>query len=508
MIYDLAGRLIDVDTSVTPHQPATTVGYGYDKVGNRLSMDDGSTTTTYIYDQANQLTDLTSPSGHTSYTYDSLGRRKVVTFPNGIPATFTHDDAGRLSKIVQEDVASFDYTHDGVGNRLSMTTAEGTHGYTYDGIYQLNKATHPASPVEAFTYDGVGNRLSSGEYPTWTYDANNRLTGFNGTTYTYNYNGNMGTKTNGDGTTTYEYDSENRLVQITDPESRVTTYTYDGLGRRIEKTVDGTITRYIYDLEDILFEYDGSNNITARYTHGPGIDDPIAMNRDGEDYFYHIDGLGSITQITNSARQIVTSYTYDAFGNITAQTGGLTNPYTFTGREHEPESGLYYYRARYHDPKIGRFLQPDPLDMGTVILIRQYFQDIPTSRFLYQYYLNNPNILLNIYLYVHNNPVNWTDPTGEWVWIIPAVRIGLAVLGGWSLYKFFKYMHNAGKIGEERLNKWDQFDEEYQKGIRDPELMEELRKEIYDLTEDGLSEIGKATKSATGIPGTSTCPPP
>jgi RHS repeat-associated protein len=69
----------------------------------------------------------------------------------------------------------------------------------------------------------------------------------------------------------------------------------------------------------------------------------------------------------------ITTYTYDAFGNIVSQIGSLTNPYTYTGREYDPESGLYYYRARYYDPEIGRFLQPDPLDMAMVILIRQYY---------------------------------------------------------------------------------------------------------------------------------------
>jgi RHS repeat-associated protein len=422
MIYDLAGRLIDVDTSVTPHQPATTVGYGYDRVGNRLSMTDGTGTTAYIYDQASRLTDLTSPVGHTGYTYDGLGRRETATVPNGIVSTYTFDDSGRLLSLTNEGTSSFDYTHDNVGNRLSMTTVDGTHGYTYDGIYQLTRATHPTSPTEAFTYDGVGNRLSSEDHSSWAYDANNRLTGYNDTSYTHDENGNMVTKTDGSGTTTYEYDSENRLIRITDPESRVTTYTYDGLGRRIEKNVGGTITRYVYDLEDILFEYDGNNNITARYTHGPGIDDLIGMARGGESHFYHHDGLGSITGITDSSKQPVASYGYDAFGNIASQTGTLTNPYTYTGREYDQESGLYYYRARYYDPTIGRFLQPDPLDMAMVILIRQYFPSSSTSELLYHYALENPLIISNSYPYVANNPVNWVDPNGT-IGIVPAIII-------------------------------------------------------------------------------------
>jgi RHS repeat-associated protein len=155
------------------------------------------------------------------------------------------------------------------------------------------------------------------------------------------------------------------------------------------------------DTEDILFEYDGNNTLTARYTHGPGIDDPIALERGGQSFFYHTDGLGSITEITDSSRQVVSSYSYDAFGNITSKTGTLTTPYTYTGREHDAESGLYYYRARYYDPTIGRFLQPDPVPGYLVI---------PLS--------------LNLYPYTWNNPINYRDPDGRLVGVIIGIVIG------------------------------------------------------------------------------------
>ena len=151
------------------------------------------------------------------------------------------------------------------------------------------------------------------------------------------------------------------------------------------------VTPYIYDNEDILLELDGSNNITARYTHGPGIDEPLIMEKAGASFFYHADGLGSITEITDSLGALKQRYTYSSFGKIESTLDpNFIQPYTFTAREFDPETGLHFYRARYYDPGIGRFLQEDP-DPGSFI---------------------NPSTL-NKYSYVVNNPVKFVDPSGE-----------------------------------------------------------------------------------------------
>jgi RHS repeat-associated protein len=195
-------------------------------------------------------------------------------------------------------------------------------------------------------------------------------------------------------TTTYSYDAENQLIRVDLPAGTYAAYKYDGLGRRIEKNVNGKITRYVYDNEDILCEYNYdpsamSYELTATYIHGPGIDEPISMTREGQTYFYHADGLGSIRQLSDSTGTSVQSYSYDSFGNITDQTGSITNSYTYTGREYDPESGLYYYRARYYDPSIGRFLQEDPV--SNILIIPQ---------------------ALNLYPYTRNNPINYIDTYG------------------------------------------------------------------------------------------------
>jgi RHS repeat-associated protein len=158
------------------------------------------------------------------------------------------------------------------------------------------------------------------------------------------------------------------------------------LGRRIEKVANGQTTRYIYDGEDILLEYDGSNVLQARYTHGPGIDEPLAVTKGGATFFYHQDGLGTVTDLTDSAGATAKSYSYDAYGTIVDQTGTVEQPYTYTGRELDTETGLYYYRVRYYDSTTGRFLQKDPI--GSFL---RY---------------------VNLHAYVGENPVNGVDPLG------------------------------------------------------------------------------------------------
>jgi RHS repeat-associated protein len=165
-------------------------------------------------------------------------------------------------------------------------------------------------------------------------------------------------------------------------------YIYDGLRRRILKDVDGTVTRYVYDNEDIILELGGAGTQLAYYTHGRGIDEPISMVRGGSTYYYVTDALGSIVALTDDAGVVVNEYIYDSFGNMVYKVEGVTNPYTYTGREWDAESSLYYYRIRYYDPGTGRFLNQDPLG----------FSQGP-----------------NFYTYTGNNPTLFTDSFGLWL---------------------------------------------------------------------------------------------
>ncbi|HBI24099.1 MAG TPA: hypothetical protein DDX84_07865 [Nitrospiraceae bacterium] len=162
------------------------------------------------------------------------------------------------------------------------------------------------------------------------------------------------------------YDYENRLVSVS---PGGIAFKYDPLGRRLEKNVSGTITRYFFDGARVIEERDGSDVTVATYVFGSWIDEILTMDRGGNIYYYHQNSLGSVAAVTNSAGVVVERYEYDAYGNVSVFDGSYTsligsaigNPYMFTGREYDPETGFYYYRARYYDPVWGRFLQRDPL---------------------------------------------------------------------------------------------------------------------------------------------------
>jgi RHS repeat-associated protein len=301
-----------------------------------------------------------------------------------------YDPASQVTQILHQLTASATqinqaaYAYNPVGNRTSLTDRRGSQAFGYDTLDRLTSASHPllATP-QAFAYDPVGNRTTGGS----VVNVGNQLTADATHSYQYDDNGNLTRKTlfaTGN-YSQYTYDAENRLTKVEDfaagnPTAVATsTYRYDGLGRRIEKVANGQTRRYVYDGEDILLEYDGTNTLQARYTHGPGIDEPIAVTKGGSTFFYHQDGLGTVTDLTDSTGATAKSYAYDAYGNILESPGTVDQPYTYTGRELDSESGLYYYRARYYDPTTGRFLQKDPISfLGGDFNLYSYVGDRPT----------------------------------------------------------------------------------------------------------------------------------
>ncbi|MDC4225614.1 MAG: RHS repeat-associated core domain-containing protein [Candidatus Manganitrophus sp.] len=193
----------------------------------------------------------------------------------------------------------------------------------------------------------------------------------------------MISKTTPAGTTTYTYDFENRLIEVKTTAESIS-YVYDPFGRRIFRATATDTTQFIHDGWRVLMEKDDSGNIVARYIHGAWIDEILKMERGSETYYYFQDGIGSVVNLSNSIGDVVESYTYDVYG-LPNGISSVGNPHLFTGREYEVQLGLYYSRARYYSPQIGRFLSLDPI------------------RFLGG---------VNFYKYVDNNPVIFLDPYG------------------------------------------------------------------------------------------------
>ena len=185
----------------------------------------------------------------------------------------------------------------------------------------------------------------------------------------------------------YTWDFENRLVQVVNPSVGTTAFRYDPFGKRIQKSGPLGTTNYLYSGPNLLEEVDQNGNILARYTRTKRIDEALATLRSGTTNYFERDGLGTVTSLSSPTGGIANSYTYDSFGKLTGSTGTFTNPFQYTGREFDSESGLYYYRARYYDPSIGRFIGEDPTGFtdGT-----------------------------NFYDYAANNPIVFIDPMGLW----------------------------------------------------------------------------------------------
>ena len=196
-------------------------------------------------------------------------------------------------------------------------------------------------------------------------------------------NGNLTTKTEGADTWTYTWNAENQLTRVTKNTVEQARFSYDPFGRRVEKVASGVTTSYTYDGETILRELRGAS--VFRYVHGPEVDEPLARDDGGDTpTYYHADGLGSIVKRTNQAGTVVHEYRYDVWGGI--DSGAMEPGYAFTGREWYPEVGLHYYRARYYDPRVGRFIGEDPIGLAG--------GDV------------------NLYAYVRGNPTRFIDPFG------------------------------------------------------------------------------------------------
>jgi RHS repeat-associated protein len=202
------------------------------------------------------------------------------------------------------------------------------------------------------------------------------------TDHAYDANGNTLSDPSGK---SYSWDFENRLTQAVNPVVGTTTFKYDPFGRRIYKSSPTFAGIFLYDNDNLIETVNPSGTMLARYSQGINIDEHLSEFRSSEASYYEQDGLESVSSLSVAAGTLANTYNYDSFGNLIASTGTLTNPFQYTGRDYDTETGLRYYRARYYDPAQGRFLSEDP------------------ARFSGGF---------DFYGYVKNDPVDFMDPTG------------------------------------------------------------------------------------------------
>jgi RHS repeat-associated protein len=392
--YDGAGRL----ASIT-YPDATSVSYSYDALGRLTGVQDGSGSAAYGYDGAGRVTGLTNPYGMSlGYAYDGAGNLTEIVYPEGSPLArvrYAYDALGRLETIVLTTSggaqAQASASYDAAGNLTGYTHFNGIQAsYAYDEANRTLSVTEAGISSYRFTLDGNGSRREvvsteplgmelAPESLSYAYDSTHRLLLSAGSVpRLYDGEGQLSQT----GSVPYVFDSNHRLSAIGSDVS----FAYDGVGMRLSAVRGGVVTRYLYDpWGNCMAETDGSNQITRAYAYGLGLS--AMVGSDGSIYCYHFDALGSVIALTDMHQTIVNAYAYDPFGRLREQEA-LAQPFKYVGRYgvmHEP-NGLYYMRARYYDPSVGRFISEDPIGFAG--------GDV------------------NLYGYVQNDPVNLVDPFG------------------------------------------------------------------------------------------------
>jgi RHS repeat-associated protein len=389
--YDTAGRATSETQTILG--TARTVASQLDPSGNRtrLTWPDGYAVD-YEFDALNRMSTATVHGGSllATYTYDPLSRRTALSYNSGTSSmSYSYSDAGDLLTLT---------------NDLAGTANDVTYTNTYTPAHQLQSETTSntayiwAPPSASSSYAAVNalNQYPSVDGGSLTWDGNGNLATISGATYTH--------------------DPENRMVSATPSGAPAATYTYDPVGRRIAKsfaavgtgganwgaanwgsfnwTSAASATSFLHDGDSEIAEYDTSGTLVRRFVPGVAVDDYVAMvTTGGATTFFHTDRHGSIIAMADTTGASVEGpYTYDVYGNCFVGSTSCTTlatttePFRYTGQRYDAETGLYYYRARMYCVSIGRFCETDPAGYG-------------------------PDV--NWYTYVHNDPTDGTDPSGN-----------------------------------------------------------------------------------------------
>jgi RHS repeat-associated protein len=437
--YNAAGERISVVV------PQGRVGYSYDPTTGKLTgiatPDGGTLAFTYNGTLLTAVTWGGAVAGAVGYAYDNDGRAKEISLNRANPIAYGYDadslltQAGALSltrdaqnglltgstlgSVIDAwtyspfgEVASYtaqyagspifatQFTRDALGRiTQKVETIAGVttnFGYRYDLAGRLQQVKVNGATAATYAYDANGSRLSRTTpqgAESGTYDAQDRLLNYGGSSYIYTDNGEPARKTTGGQTTTYQYDVLGNLRRVTLPGGTIIDYVTDGQNRRIGKKVNGTLVQGFLFQDQLkpVAELDGGGNMVAHFVYATRINVPDYMIKSGTTYRIVTDHLGSPRLVVETmSGNIVQRMDYDEFGTITVDTNPGFQPFGFSGGVYDSDTHLLHFDRRDYDSSIGRWLGKDP------ILFRG----------------NDPNL----YQYVLGEPINKTDPTGTITW--------------------------------------------------------------------------------------------